>query len=94
MYKRQLFNQTEKEISSIDLKSCTNFRLKDDQISNIQNVKYIFCDKDKLARFDAENIILKNVNPEEDVFILKETGHFPYFEDPDQLEEVFKKILN
>ena len=91
---KRLFNQTQKEISSIDLKSCTNFRLKNDQISNIRNVKYIFCDKDKLARFDAENIILKNVNPEEDIFILKETGHFPYFEDPDQLEEVFKKILN
>ena len=32
-------------------------------------------------------------NEEKDIFILKETGHFPYFEDPEQLEEVFLKIL-
>ena len=91
---KRLFNQTEKEISSIDLNSCTNFRLKDDQIESLENIKYIFCDKDKLARFNPDNEILKNSNLEKDIFMLNETGHFPYFEDPDQLEKVFLDILN
>ncbi len=90
---KRLFNQTEKEISSIDLNSCTNFRLDDQQIDNLKNIKYIFCDKDKLARYNPDNVILKNTNVEKDIFILKETGHFPYFEDPEQLEKVFLKIL-
>jgi len=90
---KRLFNQTEKEISSIDLNSCNNFRMEDEQINKLKNIKYIFCDKDKLARFNPENEILKNANLDEDIFMLNETGHFPYFEDPDQLEEIFLSIL-
>ncbi|NCW11053.1 MAG: alpha/beta hydrolase, partial [Proteobacteria bacterium] len=52
-----------------------------------------FCDKDKLARYDADNNILKNLDLEKDIFILNETGHFPFFEDPDQLQTSILKIL-
>ena len=91
---KRLFNQTQKEISSIDLKSCNKFRLSDNQLGELNNVKFIFCHKDKLARYDSENIILKNLELEKDIFILKETGHFPFFEDPDQLQTIFLKILS
>ena len=90
---KRLFNQTEKEISSIDLNSCNNFRMEVEQINKLKNIKYIFCDKDKLARFNPENEILKNADLDKDIFMLNETGHFPYFEDPDQLEEIFLSIL-
>jgi len=90
---KRLFNQTEKEISSIDLKSCTSFRLKDEKIKELRNVKYLFCDKDKLARYNPDNELFANADHEKDIFMLEETGHFPYFEDPDQLEVVFKKIF-
>ena len=91
---KRLFNQTQKEISSIDLKSCNKYRLRDSQLDELNNVKFIFCDKDKLARYDANNIILKNLDLEKDIFILNETGHFPFFEDPDQLEITLLKILS
>ena len=91
---KRLFNQTQKEISSIDLKSCNKYRLRDSQLDELNNVKFIFCDKDKLARYDADNIILKNLDLEKDIFILNETGHFPFFEDPDQLEVTLLKILS
>ena len=55
--------------------------------------KYIFCDKDKLARYNPENEILKNADLDKDIFMLEETGHFPYFEDPEQLEKVFLDIF-
>ena len=91
---KRLFNQTQKEISSIDLKSCNKYRLRDSQLDELNNVKFIFCDKDKLARYDADNNILKNLDLEKDIFILNETGHFPFFEDPDQLEVTLLKILS
>ena len=91
---KRLFNQTQKEISSIDLKSCNKFRLDGNQITNLSNVKYIFCDKDKLARYNPENEILDKLELDVDIFMLNEAGHFPFYEDPDQLEEVLNKIFN
>ena len=90
---KRLFNQAQKEISSIDLKSCNSFRLTEEQINILDNVKYLFSDKDKLARYDEENIILKNLEVNKDIFIMNETGHFPFFEDPEQLEKVLSNIL-
>ena len=91
---KRLFNQTQKEISSIDLKSCNTFRLTDEQINLLDNVKYLFSDKDKLAKYNEDNIILKNLEINKDIFIMHETGHFPFFEDPKQLEKVLRNILN
>ena len=64
------------------------------QIANLSNVKYIFCDKDKLARYNPENEILDKLELDVDIFMLNEAGHFPFYEDPDQLEEVLNKIFN
>ena len=91
---KRLFNQTQKEISSIDLKSCNTFRLTDEQINLLDNVKYLFSDKDKLARYNEDNVILNNLEVDKDIFIMHETGHFPFFEDSKQLEKVLRKILN
>ena len=90
---KRLFNQAQKEISSIDLKSCNTFRLTEEQINILDNVKYLFSDKDKLARYDEENIILKNLEINKDIFIMNETGHFPFFENPEQLEKVLSNML-
>ena len=79
---KRLFNQSQKEISSIDLKSCNNFRLNSSQICNLSNIKYIFCNKDKLARYNPENEILNKLKLDKDIFMLTDTGHFPFFEAP------------
>jgi hypothetical protein len=91
---KRLFNQTQKEISSIDLKSCNTFRLTDKQINILNNVKYLFANKDKLARYNEDNILLKNLEINKDIFIMDEIGHFPFFEGPEQLEKVLRNILN
>ena len=90
---KRLFNQAQKEISSIDLKSCNSYRIDDSKIQELKNIKYVFCDKDKLARFDSENLLFKNINQKEDIYMLNETGHFPFYEDPDQLEKILMNIL-
>ena len=91
---KRLFNQSQKEISSIDLKSCNKFRLNDSQISKLNNIKYIFCDRDKLARYNPDNIIFQDLILDKDIFILSEVGHFPFFEDSNQLEATLAKILS
>mgnify|MGYP005697833129 FL=1 len=91
---KRLFNQSEKEISSIDLKSCNIFRLTDEQISNLENIKYIFSEKDKLARFNPDNVLLKNVDHEKDIVHLEDVGHFPYFEDKQLISETLVKLIN
>ena len=91
---KRLFNQSEKEISSIDLKSCNSFRLSDVQISKLKNIKYIFSEKDKLARFNPENILLKDLNHDEDIIILEDVGHFPYFESPEGINKALEKLIN
>ena len=91
---KRLFNQSEKEISSIDLKSCNVFRLTDEQISSLENIKYIFSEKDKLAKFNPDNVLLKNVDHEKDIIHLEDVGHFPYFEDKQLISETLVKLIN
>ena len=91
---KRLFNQSEKEISSIDLKSCNVFRLTDEQISNLENIKYIFSENDKLARFNPDNVLLKNVDHEKDIIHLEDVGHFPYFENKQLISETLVKLIN
>ena len=90
---KRLFNQSEKEISSIDLKSCNSFRLTEEQISSLKNIKYIFSEKDKLARFNPENILLQNANHDEDIVILEDVGHFPYFESPEETNKALISLI-
>ncbi len=90
---KRLFNQSEKEISSIDLKSCNVFRLTDEQILNLENIKFIFSEKDKLARFNPDNVLLKNVDHEKDIVHLEDVGHFPYFEDKQLISETLVKLI-
>tara|TARA_B110000003_G_C16538041_1_gene491541 strand:- start:95 stop:973 length:879 start_codon:yes stop_codon:yes gene_type:complete len=90
---KRLFNQSEKEISSIDLKSCNVFRLTENQIDNLKDIKYIFSEKDKLARFNPENELFKHTNLDTDITILKEVGHFPFFEDPDLISDELVNII-
>ncbi len=91
---KRLFNQSEKEISSIDLKSCNSFRLSDEQISNLKNIKYIFSEKDKLARYNPDNVLLKDLNHDEDIIMLDDVGHFPFFESPDDINKVLKELIS
>ena len=68
--------------------------LAEDQISSLENIKYIFSEKDKLARFNPENELFKNANLEKDMIMLDDVGHFPYFEDPALISAELINIIN
>ena len=88
---KKIFNQTQKEILSIDLKACSKYVNKN--IDQLEGLKFIYGEKDKLARFDPENEMIKNFN-EDDVCVMENTGHFPYFERPEDLAKILNKFIS
>tara|TARA_B110000259_G_scaffold149199_1_gene168359 strand:- start:4056 stop:4934 length:879 start_codon:yes stop_codon:yes gene_type:complete len=90
---KRLFNQSQKEILSIDLKACSSFKMKEKLIDGLNNIKLIYGDKDKLARFNPDNELLNNLDITSDVIILDETGHFPFFERPELTASTLNKLL-
>ncbi|NCX11144.1 MAG: hypothetical protein EBX21_06180, partial [Proteobacteria bacterium] len=91
---KRLFNQSQKEILSIDLKACSTYKLDEEVIKNLTNIKFVYGGKDKLARFNSECELLQNFNVDDDVFIMDETGHFPFFENNKKLNNLLDEIIN
>ena len=44
-------------------------------------------------RFNPENDLFKNADIDNDISILKEVGHFPFFEDPDLISKELVNII-
>ena len=91
---KKIFNQTYKEILSIDLKACSPFRITEDEINNLSKIHFIYGGKDKLARFNPECDLLKNIDIDKKVHIMPETGHFPFFERPVEFNSLIGKVIN
>jgi pimeloyl-ACP methyl ester carboxylesterase len=67
--------------------------MKEKLIDGLNNIKLIYGDKDKLARFNPDNELLNNLDITSDVIILDETGHFPFFERPELTASTLNKLL-
>jgi pimeloyl-ACP methyl ester carboxylesterase len=91
---KKLFNQSHKEILSIDLKACSKFKLNKEAIKSLSNIKFVYGAKDKLARFNDECELLYNFNIDFDIYIMEETGHFPFFENNKKLNKLIEEIIN
>ena len=64
-------------------------------IRNSGNVPaIIYGGKDKLARFNPECDLLKNIDIDKKVHIMPETGHFPFFERPVEFNSLIRKVIN
>ena len=87
---KRLFNQTQKEILSYDLKTCSAYR--NDKLKKLKNIKFIYGGKDKLARYNPESEVHQSIGTE-GVTIMDETGHFPYFERPEDLSNILEKLI-
>ena len=87
---KRLFNQTQKEIMSHDLKACSAYKAED--ISKIKNTSFIYGEKDKLARFNPENDIHANT-VDKNIVIMDNTGHFPFFESPKELSKILEELI-
>tara|TARA_B100001059_G_C17755507_1_gene539644 strand:+ start:83 stop:958 length:876 start_codon:yes stop_codon:yes gene_type:complete len=88
---KKLFNQTQKEILSYDLKACSLY--KTDRLQDLKNLKFIYGGRDKLARY-SKDLQIHSFFDEDTVYIMENTGHFPYFEKPEELSRTLEEIIS
>jgi len=93
---KKLFNQVSKDILSIDMNACMNYRMDDSDIKSIKNINILIGEMDKLV---SEKKIDEMITLFGSAQLKKMEGvaHFPFFEDPkvlnSALEEVFSTYI-
>ena len=93
---KKLFNQVSKDILSIDMNACMNYRMDDSDIKSIKNINILIGEMDKLV---SEKKIDEMIAMFGSAQLKKMEGvaHFPFFEDPkvlnNTLEEVFSTYI-
>ena len=93
---KKLFNQVSKDILSIDMNACMNYRMDDSDIKSIKNINILIGEMDKLV---SEKKIDEMITLFGSAQLKKMEGvaHFPFFEDPkvlnNTLEEVFSTYI-
>ena len=93
---KKLFNQVSKDILSIDMNACMNYRMDDSDIKSIENINILIGEMDQLV---SEKKIDEMITLFGSAQLKKMEGvaHFPFFEDPkvlnNTLEEVFSTYI-
>jgi len=93
---KKLFNQVSKDILSIDMNACMNYRMDDSDIKSIKNINILIGEMDKLV---SEKKIDEMIAMFGSAQLKKMEGvaHFPFFEDPkilnESLEDVFSTYI-
>ena len=88
---KKLFIQTQKEILLHDLKACSLYR--SNSAEKLKKAEFIYGGKDKLARYNEDSEVHQSKN-KANIHIMDDTGHFPYFERPDELSKLLTGIIN
>ncbi len=90
---KKLFNQVSKDILSIDMNACMNYRMDDSDIKSIENINILIGEMDKLV---SEKKIDEMINLFGSAQLKKMEGvaHFPFFEDPKVLNKTLENIFS
>ena len=90
---KKLFNQVSKDILSIDMNACINYRMDDADIKTIKNINILIGEMDKLV---SEKKINEMITMFGSAHLKKMEGvaHFPFFEDPKILNESLEDIFS
>ena len=90
---KKLFNQVSKDILSIDMNACMNYRMDENNIKAIKNINILIGEMDKLV---SEKKIDEMLGMFGSAQLKKMEGvaHFPFFEDPKILNESLEDIFN
>ena len=93
---KKLFNQVSKDILSIDMNACMNYRMDDSDIKSIKNINILIGEMDQLVsekKIDEMRTLFGSAQLKK----MEGVAHFPFFEDPkvlnDTLEEVFSTYI-
>ena len=90
---KKLFNQVSKDILSIDMNACMNYRIDDSEIKALKNINILIGEMDKLV---SEKKIDEMISMFGSATLKKMEGvaHFPFFEDPKVLNKTLEDIFN
>jgi pimeloyl-ACP methyl ester carboxylesterase len=93
---KKLFNQVSKDILSIDMNACMNYRMNDSDIKSIKNINILIGEMDKLVSEKKIDEMLSMFGSAQ-LKKMEGVAHFPFFEDPkvlnSTLEEVFSTYI-
>ena len=90
---KKLFNQVSKDILSIDMNACMNYRMDDSDIKSIENINILIGEMDKLV---SEKKIDEMITLFGSAQLKKMEGvaHFPFFEDPEVLNNALEEVFS
>ena len=90
---KKLFNQVSKDILSIDMKACMNYRMDDSDIKSIKNINILIGEMDKLV---SEKKIdeMKTLFGSAQLKKMEGVAHFPFFEDPKVLNKTLEEVFS
>ena len=90
---KKLFNQVSKDILSIDMNACMNYRMDDSDIKSIENINILIGEMDKLV---SEKKIDEMITLFGSAQLKKMEGvaHFPFFEDPEVLNNTLEEVFS
>jgi pimeloyl-ACP methyl ester carboxylesterase len=97
LYRRLLgiknaFSEKEDLVMLDDLEACNNYQLDLTELKNLElPISIILGSKDKLVDLKAVDSFA-NVVPSK-IHTIDEVGHFPFFEDPDQLSKLISSLV-
>ena len=90
---KKLFNQVSKDILSIDMNACMNYRMDDSNIKSINDINILIGEMDKLVstkKIDEMISMFGSANLKE----MEGVAHFPFFEDPKVLNKTLENIFS
>ena len=90
---KKLFNQVSKDILSIDMNACINYRMDDADIKTIKNINILIGEMDKLVSEKKINAMITMFGSAH-LKKMEGVAHFPFFEDPKILNESLEDIFN
>jgi len=90
---KKLFNQVSKDILSIDMNACMNYRMEENNIKSIQNINIVIGKMDKLVSEKKVDEML-NMFGSAQLKKMEGVAHFPFFEDPLVLNKTLEEIFS
>ena len=90
---KKLFNQVTKDILSIDMNACMNYRMDDGAIKSIKNINILIGEMDKLVSEKKIDEMIAMFGSAE-LKKMEGVAHFPFFEDPKVLNKTLEEVFS
>ena len=90
---KKLFNQVSKDILSIDMNACMNYRMDDSDIKSIKNINILIGEMDQLVsekKIDEMRTLFGSAQLKK----MEGVAHFPFFEDPKVLNRTLEDVFS